>query len=235
VQFGALAATLELSTTATINGAITANASVNDTLILDSKGSGALAGFGSVVTGFTTIDEENKADWSLTGTITGGGVLAMGNDATLALSGNISIATLSFGAGGNDILDMAKSTPLTSALSGFGSGDVIDLAGIQASSLKYAGQTLTLLGTNGSVVDTLTFDGKYTQADFALQAVHGGTDLLFAGSESPADFLPEIFGQQPGGLIGLAPEPGGLHILNDFARSLENTILFHATGATFGI
>jgi autotransporter family porin len=231
IQFGGKAGTLEISATAKFGGLIEANVAVKDTLILESKGAGALSGLGTTVTGFTTIEEQNKANWTLEGNIAGNGTLDIGNDATLSLNGTVSIATLNFGAGGNDTLNIAKSTPLTSALSGFGSGDIIDLAGIQATSLKYASQTLTLLGANGSVVDTLIFDGKYTQADFALQAIKGGTELIFAGTAEPAmglaDFLTTGFGHTAQGEIGFAAEAGGAYGMEGSERNVLNSLLLH--------
>jgi hypothetical protein len=45
---------------------------------------------------------------------------------------------------------------------------------------------LSLLGANGAALDTLMFDGKYRQADFALQAVQNGTEVGYAGAEPTA-------------------------------------------------
>jgi fibronectin-binding autotransporter adhesin len=237
IQFGGPAGTLAISPGAVFEGAIEANLGVNDTLVLEGKGSGTLSGFGTLVTNFTTIDENAKTNWTLVGSVTGPGSLNMGKDATLTLSGSVSIATLSFGKGGDDTLNLAKSTPLTSALSGFGAGDVIDLAGIQASSLKYADQTLTLLGAGGSVVDTLVFDGNYKQADFALQATHDGTEVIFSGTIEPgsrlADFWPPISADQAGGMTALYRGQDGAFPFGDAERNLDGNMPFHFAGASF--
>jgi hypothetical protein len=219
IQFGSAAATLEISPTAAFKGAIEANYAVNDKLVLEGESAGTLTGFSTIISGFTTIDEEAHGHWTLVGAITGDGSLNMGKNATLDLNGGVSIATLSFSADGNDTLDIAKSTPLTSTLAGFGFGDVISLAGVEATSLTYIGHTLSLLGANGSIVDTLAFEGKYKQADFSLKATHGGTEVLFAsGSEAiglVADFLPaavgnltQIFGSLEMGLGAFCPVTG---------------------------
>ncbi len=205
IQFGSNAGTLELATTAVLRGAVTANAAVDDTLVLQAKGAGSLENLGALVTGFTTIEENAQANWSLGGSITGTGALDMGKHATLTLDGTVSIATLAFAAAGHDTLKLDQGTLLTSALAGFGTGDSIDLAGIQASTLKYADQTLTLFDAAGNLVDTLSFDGAYTQADFALQATKNGTDLLFAGTLPPAGMahMPDT-PQGPDGLLHFA-------------------------------
>ncbi len=69
---------------------------------------------------------------------------------------------------------------VTSTIAGFRTGDIIDLAKLDATALDFAGGTLTL--SNGTTsLDELTFRGAYTAADFALSADgHGGTDVAFA-------------------------------------------------------
>jgi len=68
-------------------------------------------------------------------------------------------------------------------LSGFGSGDVIDVQKIVATTLSFLSGTLTL-ENGGSAVDTLFFSGNLTQSDFSLSSDgQGGTDVLFSGGK----------------------------------------------------
>ena len=89
---------------------------------------------------------------------------------------------------------------MTSKLCGFAAGDRINLANVQANSLSYANGTLTLLGANNVVVDTLLFAGQYKTADFALQREGQTTDVVYAGGNTfspPPDFNFQITGHAP--------------------------------------
>jgi hypothetical protein len=74
------------------------------------------------------------------------------------LTGAVKIDSIAFG--GNDLLVLGTPGSVTSVLSGFGTGDTIDLSSIQAGSLSYAGGALTLYGPGQHVVDTLAFSGN---------------------------------------------------------------------------
>jgi hypothetical protein len=231
VEFGSSAGTLVITPTSVFVGDVVANMTVDDTLVLSGKGSGTLAGLGTIVTGFTTLDEDAHGRWTLAGTITGDGALNIGADATLTLNGSVSIATVAFDAGGNERLTLDVPGAFASPLSGFGSGDSIDLVDIQATSLKYTGHMLTLFGANGSTVDTLTFDGKYTQADFALQATRGGTEVIYAGAHDQpwglSDFLPQgiMAPQDAHGAFGAVPTAGYLAV--GLEHGLEDVVMVH--------
>jgi hypothetical protein len=231
VQFGFQAGTLEISTTAKISGDIVANPQADDTLILESKGAGTLAGFGSTITGLSTIEEENKGNWTLIGSVTGAGLLSIGTDAKLTLNGSVSIATVAFDAGGGERLNLDAPTQFTSAVSGFGTGDTIDLVGIQASSLTYAGHTLKLFDSGGVAVDTLTFDGKYVQGDFALKAIHGGTEVIYAGGNDQArglsDFVPEGIMPIQSGHGGFGDGLGGGYLAAGCQGAPEDFVMVH--------
>jgi hypothetical protein len=188
-----------LSIQGSFTGYIVANS--NDTLVLGGTEAGTLSGFGTSVTGFETITENSSADWTLNGSIEGAGTLTVGSGGTLSLDGAVSIATILFATGGQETLTLGTPTAVTSTFAGFGTGDQIDLIGLQATLLKYANGTLTLLNANHTVIDTLTFSGDYTKADFALQADGNNTELLYAGAPAHLpDFLagnavePEITG-----------------------------------------
>jgi hypothetical protein len=93
----------------------------------------------------------------------------------------VKIDSIAFGA--NDLLVLGTPGWVTSVLSGFGTGDTIDLSGIAAGSLNYASGRLTLYGLDQHVVDTLAFSANYNTNDFALHADGaGGTDIVFTGA-----------------------------------------------------
>jgi hypothetical protein len=189
VGFGTTAATLIVDPGALFTGDIAANS--DDALILGGTEAGTLSGFGTSITGFTTITENSGADWTLNGMINGAGTLTVGSDGVLSLDGTVSISTILFATGGPEILTLGTPTAVASTFAGFGTGGQIDLDGIQATSLKYANSTLTLFNASHNVVDTLTFSGDYTKADFALQADGNNTDVLYAGAPAHLpDFLP---------------------------------------------
>jgi autotransporter family porin len=180
VKFGAADSTLVIDAGARFNGAIVANSAANDTLVLAGNVDGLLSGFGTSVTGFTSIDEAAHAHWTLNGTIDGVSVLAIGSGATLDLNGAVRAGAIAFGTGGGETLKLESAAQVSTVLKGFGAGDVIDLAKLQVSSMSFLHGTLTMMD-GGNVVDTLRFGGAYTAADFIIHADGaGGTDIGFA-------------------------------------------------------
>jgi hypothetical protein len=217
VQFGSqFGSTLVVDPGAVFGGDIVAVSSVDDTLELAGKTLGTLTGFGTTITGLTTIAEDADANWKLTGSMTGTGTIDIGADARLTLGGAVSIASIAFAAGGDASLHLNDPTKLTSVFSGFGSGDSIFLASIQAASLSYSGGVLTLFDASHAVVDTLSFAGSYSQSDFGLQANGGGTDVVFTGT----DILPVI----PDFLLHGSGETGALRDMADAGSHIGNAI-----------
>ena len=181
VQFGTPAGTLVVDPGATFQGAIVANANVDDTLVLAGTASGTLTGFGTSITGFTTITEDAQAHWTLGGAISGGGALDIGAGAVLTLDGAVNIASIAFAAG-SETLHLALPGQVTSVFDGFAAGDVIDLETLTATSLRYGHGTLTLFDGRAQV-DTLHFAGALTSSDFGVVSDgHGGTDVVFETS-----------------------------------------------------
>ncbi len=100
----------------------------------------------------------------------------------------------------------------TGTLSGFGSHDTIDLQNVVATSLSFAGGTLTV--KNGStIVASLKLAGTYTTASFALNSDgHGGsaitsTGLLRAAQHATASPIMRDHGASSGytaSMLGLA-------------------------------
>ena len=208
VQFlGTIGGTLVVEAGAVFDGDIVGLKSQDDTLVLAGNKAGTLSGFGTTITALTTISEEANMRWTLEGAITGSGSVELGTGAYLALTGGtVSIASIVFGAGGVETLSFDAPAGVTSKLSGFGAGDRIDLASVQASSLSYAHGTLTLFDASHAVVDTLAFSGNYTAADFVLQREGMATDVVYAGSHATSLVPP---------LANFSPWGGG-HILPSF-------------------
>jgi hypothetical protein len=192
VQFGSLAATMVITADAVFNGAVVADSAVDDALVLAGRPEGVLNNFGTNITGFTNIDEDPGAHWRLNGSVSGTGALTVGIGAILILDGAVSISSVVFAQGGGETLRVEKLDQFSSVLSGFGASDVIDLPAIKATSFTFAHDTLTLLDANTSL-GTLSFVGKYSKADFALQKdAKGNTEVVYVGAHQaypPPDFL----------------------------------------------
>ena len=188
---------------------------------------GALAGViliqsGASISGFGMITGAAVADngaivaeggmLTLAGGTSGAGTATIESGATLSANGSLSVASVAF-ASGSETLALTSPAAVTSVLSGFGAGDVIDLRHITATSLQFLGGVLTI--KNGTAtVGELTFRGAYTTADFALKTDgNGGTDIVVdrasallaltpAGSGSqeltPQDLSPNTFANSTG-------------------------------------
>jgi hypothetical protein len=150
-------------------------------IVIDS-GAG-LHGFGTLA-GAPVIDDgalvaQNGA-LSLGSDLSGSGV-AIIQSATLSVAGAISTANLNFQ--GPAALFAGRPAAITSEINGFGSGDVIDLQNLIATTFSFSGGTLTL--DNGAMsVATLLFSGDLTAADFSLRADgHGGQIVSYTGDE----------------------------------------------------
>ena len=195
VYFATYAGTLVVQPGAVFEGDIASKLTLNNTLELAGTLHGTLSGFGTSITGISTIIDDSHAHWNLQGYIHGQGPIVLDTGAYLALTdGTVSIASIVFGAGGGETLYFGAPASVSSTLSGFSAGDRIDLANTQASSLSYANGTLTLLGANNVIVDTVQFAGNNTAADFALQREGQTTEIIYVGSNasSPApDFALE--------------------------------------------
>ncbi len=146
------------------------------------SGAGAIAGApvadGGMITAFggaLTIEDA----------VSGSGTLAIASGAKLDAASSVSGVAVTFAA--NATLQLGTPTSLTSTLSGFGSGDVIDLQHLSANGLSFAAGTLTVSQGN-TTVDQIAFAGSYTTANFALGTNgHGGTDISFVAHEATSD------------------------------------------------
>ncbi len=154
------------------------------------ESNGTLSGFGTI-TGVDLVDNGTVAaeggTLTLATSASGTGALTIGAGNTVVANNTLSVASVVFGIGGNELLSLGNPKAMTSTISGFGSGDVIDLKNLVATTLNFVSGTLSLeRGTY--VVTTLLFAGSYTNADFALAPDgNGGTDLSFAGPDIMLD------------------------------------------------
>jgi hypothetical protein len=148
---------------------------------------------GAVVTGFGSIGGVPVVDdgtitsviyapaLTIETAVTGSGTIAVGEDSTVVAAAGVSGVAIDFTSYGT--LSLAAPASVTSTLSGFHTGDVVDLQGLVATTLSYAGGTLTL-SKGSAVVDKLYFSGSYTPGDFALKSDKmGGTDVTYAGTQ----------------------------------------------------
>ncbi len=186
VQFGAAASTLIIDPGAKFEGAIVANSAARDTLVLGGTANGQLSGFGTSITGFSTIDEAAHAHWILTGNMTGVTALAIGTGASLQLNGGVNAGDIIFSRGGHETLKLDAPGKVNTVIAGFAAGDVLDLANVHVSAMSFLHGTLTLMD-GASTADTLRFSGAFTAADFVMHADGaGGTDITLAQAAEPA-------------------------------------------------
>ena len=181
-----VAATLRIDPGAHFMGGIQASYSVGDKLQLGA-GTGSLSGFGEAggITGFSSIELESNAHWTLTGTITSNTPVLLSGHDVLALNGSLPGLPVEFSSAGSDTLILDNPSAFTyGTLAHFGSGDAVVLEGIKATAFQFQGDELTLLGSNGGTLDQLYFPGVSSASDFAIKAVAGGTKVIWAGSSS---------------------------------------------------
>jgi hypothetical protein len=237
VRLGHVVAALVVDPGAFFEGNVVGDGS-NDTLVLAAgANAGTISGLGSQFTGFTTIHEATGAAWtvecatsvgaataldaagSLTfaGNVTGSGSVTIDSGATVTAGGNLHVASLVFGAGGAEQLILDAPTAVTSTLSGFGTGDTIDLVNLIANGVSFANGTLSLLeGT--SVVASLTLAGNYTSNNFTLASDNnGGTTIAYvAGAGALPGTPPPDFGSS------LNAGPAASHNLHELAWGATN-------------
>ncbi len=182
------------------------NAGAGATLVVGTSAAGAQAGCitidaGSAVAGYGTLNAAQSpgvvdngrfaaagGTLSLGAGVSGTGIITLQPDSALAVNFGVSVADLGFTSGVNEKLLILATGSVSSTISGFGTGDVIDVKR-EVHSLTFAAGTLTLY--NGqTVVETLQFAGTYTTANFNLTSDgHGGADITYVAAGG-ADFLP---------------------------------------------
>jgi hypothetical protein len=116
---------------------------------------------------------------NLNGDVAGSGMLFIGPDARLTIAGAVGGPGLGFLAGEDETLALGRPGSVLSTISGFGSGDTIDLLGIgKATSASFAAGVLHVASPSGPV--SLNLTGSYTTQNFVLSSDHhGGTNIAW--------------------------------------------------------
>ena len=130
------------------------------------SGTGTVSGLGggNKTVALTEIDNDGTitaegGNLLLYGAVEGTGTLGIGNNATLTLQAAVEATqTLTFGNNSKAVLNDVRAFHGT--ITGFGSDDVLDLAGIQATNPSYGGGVLTLDTPFGQIF--LNIAGPYS-------------------------------------------------------------------------
>ena len=170
VQFGALAATLELQAGAAFYGVVAANGGVADGLMLTGAAAGTLTGLGTQFTGFATIGETASSTWVLTGGNALSHAETLSVAGTLTVSGSLSDAgSLSVAAGGK-----LQGGGTLSFLGAASNGGTIEAGGAVTFESSVSGQGVLQIGNAGTLA-LMGGDGTGQTADFL--AAKGMLDL----------------------------------------------------------
>jgi hypothetical protein len=181
--------------------------------------SGLLSGNGLVKGGVSDSGTVTATGGSLsiTGNLNGTGVLDIAASSNAIITGSLGVKSTVF-ASGTETLSLAAASKATTTISGFGSGDVIDLTTSTATTLTYAGTATagTLTVDNGTtLVAKLLFSGDYTSSSFSLTAT--GSTALITGTGAAA--VPPDFGLSIG--VGHADVPApSAHLDNGWTSFL---------------
>ena len=116
----------------------------------------------------------------------------------------VNFGTVTFDTGAVWTVTLDNPAAFTGTISGFSSGDILDLTGAVATGVNYSGGVLALL--NGSTtVATINLAGSYTSSDFSLNADgNGGTDVTVSNGSSPGI---AVFDTTTGSAIAADPVP----------------------------
>ncbi len=117
--------------------------------------------------------------------VSGSGVLTIASGASVFARDTLGVASIAFAPSGNEDL-LATPGGITGTISGFSSGDTIDIRLVVATTFSFLSGTLTLLdGT--TPVDEISLAGSYATANFSLeQDGHGGVDIGYVPNGDPA-------------------------------------------------
>ena len=142
---------------------------------------GTLSGSGSVTASVNNMGGISAAGGSLSfmGSVGGAGTFSLAQGGTLALLGAVGLsATVDFATSGT--ITLGEAAQFHGAISGWGSGDVLDLLQVEAVSESVTGQVLTLYNSANAAVASLRFDQPITTSNFVLhQDGHGNTLLTY--------------------------------------------------------
>jgi hypothetical protein len=150
------------------------------------SGTGTVSGLGGShqTIGLASIDNDgsitaNGGELLVYGSVTGTGQLAIGSGASLTLQAAVgSGQTLAFGASAHALLNDPRA--FLGTITGFGAGDVLELASTHASGATWSNDTLTIDADFGDI--QLTVVGAYASNAFSVQSDGlGGTNVVLAG------------------------------------------------------
>jgi len=149
------------------------------------SGTGTVSGMGggNKTVALTDIDNDGSitavgGNLLLYGSVEGTGTLGIGTNATLTLQAAVeSGQTLSFGNHSTAVLNDARAFHGT--ITGFGSDDVLDLAGLQATNPSWGGGVLTLDTPFGQIF--LNIAGPYSRTSFSVHSDGLGGTFVSGG------------------------------------------------------
>jgi T5SS/PEP-CTERM-associated repeat protein len=152
------------------------------------SGAGTLSGDagGNNTVALASIDNESSITASggnllLYGAVTGTGTLAVASGATMTLQAAVGAGQrLAFSPNARAVLNDPRA--FAGTITGFGAGDVLDVAGTEVTSLPTWSDGVLMLDTAFGPI-RLNFAGAYASNAFAVQADgHGGTYVLAGGN-----------------------------------------------------
>jgi hypothetical protein len=113
------------------------------------------------------------------------GAMVLESDGVAEFAGTIDAGQSLFFADATGIARLDEPSGFAATITGFQTGDVIDLAHLRATGLDFADGVLTLTNAGGTVA-TLNLAGAYASSEFALTADHaGGTRLTVSTPPVP--------------------------------------------------
>jgi len=171
----------------------TGSNAVTNTGVLEATGGGGLVIDSGVVN--TGNLWANGGNVTILGDATGAGTATISGTATLEF-GSISTENTVFDFGAAGTLKLDQSAGFTGVVSGFGAGDVIDLADIgfgSGTTLAYAANAANTGGalsiSDGLHNAVIQFAGHYTTADFLAAADHDHGTLLHVTTKADFGFV----------------------------------------------
>jgi hypothetical protein len=148
--------------------------------------SGTISGFGTIANGNvydggTVVATGGTLSLQRSSIQSSGATFLIDSNAVLQIGSGGFLSDVVFAAGGRGhlIIGGALATATAGTLTGFGSGDVIDLTKLGASAADFSGGVLAV--PDGAHTDILTFTGGITAANLRFTSDgHGGTDVSYA-------------------------------------------------------
>jgi hypothetical protein len=150
--------------------------------------------------------ESKYAPLTITGAVTGAGVIDILSRSAFAVDGKLSASGVTFESGGRETLSLGAPDACTAALSGFGKGDAIDLEGVIGTATSFSSGTLTVTSASGATISTLEFSGPYQSGNFVLGSDGAGGTLITFIPSPPASAPASVHGFIVA-MAGLSPAP----------------------------